>query len=80
MRIGEGAHIEGSVLFDGASVGAHSVISGAILGPGASVGDRCHVETGVVLGADVRLGSDNMLAAGARIFPGVQLPDRAITF
>ena len=36
--------------------------------------------TQTVLGDDVSLGADNVLAAGARIFPGVQLPDGAIRF
>jgi acetyltransferase-like isoleucine patch superfamily enzyme len=34
----------------------------------------------VVLGAGVKIGSGNTLAAGARIFPGVDLPDGAIKF
>jgi mannose-1-phosphate guanylyltransferase len=80
VAVGEGAHVEGSVLLDGARVGARSTVKGAILGPGAAVGERCHIEAGVVLGGDVKLGSDNVLAAGARIFPGVQLPDGAIRF
>jgi hypothetical protein len=33
-----------------------------------------------VIGEGVKIGSDNVLQAGARIFPGVQLPDRAIAF
>ena len=38
------------------------------------------IDGGVVLGAGVRLGADNVLRAGARIFPGVELPDGAIRF
>jgi mannose-1-phosphate guanylyltransferase len=80
VTIGEGAHVEGSVVLDGARVGARSTVKGAILGPGAAIGEHCHIEGGVVLGEGVHLGSDNILAAGARIFPGVQLPDGAIRF
>jgi mannose-1-phosphate guanylyltransferase len=80
VRIGEGAHVEGAVLLDGACVGARSTVRGAILGRGASIGEHCHLEACVVLGEGVRLGSDNVLAAGARIFPGVSLPDGAIRF
>jgi mannose-1-phosphate guanylyltransferase len=80
VTIGEGAHVEGSVLLDGASVGARSTIRGAILGRGAAVGEHCHLDSHVVLGEGVKVGSDNVLAAGARIFPGVQLPDGAIKF
>ena len=78
--VGEGSHVESSVLLGGASVGARSVVRGAIIGTGATIGDHCHIEGGVVLGAGVTLGSDNVLMAGARIFPGVQLPEGAIKF
>jgi mannose-1-phosphate guanylyltransferase len=80
VEIGEGAHVESSVLLDGVRIGARSTVRGSILGPGVSIGEHCHLEAGVVLGADVRLGSENILAAGARIFPGVHLPDGAIRF
>ena len=33
-----------------------------------------------MLGEGVEVGSDNVLAAGARIFPGVELPEGAIKF
>ena len=80
VQVGEGAHVESSVLLDGARVGARSTVRGSILGPDASIGEHCHLDTGVVLGAGVTLGSENILAAGARIFPGVHLPDGAIRF
>jgi mannose-1-phosphate guanylyltransferase len=80
VRIGEGAHVEGSAVLDGASVGARTVVRSAIVGPGARIGDHCHIEDGVVLGEGVTVGADNILRAGARIFPGVQLPDGAIKF
>jgi len=80
VSIGEGVRIEGSVALDGARVDAHSTVTGSIICPEASVGERCCVEHGVVLGAGVRLGPDNMLTAGARIFPGVELPAGAIRF
>ncbi len=80
VHIGEGAHVESSVLLDGVRVGARSTVRGSILGPEVTIGEHCHLDTGVVLGAGVSLGSENILAAGARIFPGVQLPDGAIRF
>jgi mannose-1-phosphate guanylyltransferase len=80
VRVGEWAHVESSVLLDGVTVGSRSTIRGSIIGPGVSIGDGCHIAGGVVLGASVRLGADNVLAAGARIFPGVELPKGAIKF
>ena len=50
------------------------------MGVGVSIGEHCHIEGGVVLGEAVSIGSENALAYGARIFPGVQLPTGAITF
>ncbi len=80
VSIGEGAHIEGSVLLEGTTVGAGSTIRSAIIAPGCSIGEHCHLEEGVVLGERVRLGAGNVLRAGARVFPGVELPDGAIRF
>jgi mannose-1-phosphate guanylyltransferase len=80
VTVGEGARVEASVLLEGVSVGAATTIHSSIIGRGASIGDRCHIEGGVILGEGVQLGSGNMLAAGARIFPGVELPDGAIRF
>jgi len=80
VRIDDGTRVESSVLLDGVSVGAGCVISDAIIGPGVTIGPRCRLEDGVVLGRAVRIGSDNTLTAGVRIFPDVQLPDEAIRF
>jgi mannose-1-phosphate guanylyltransferase len=80
VTVGEGARIESSVLLDGAAVGAGTRINSSIVGPAVTIGDRCHIEGGVVIGEGVEIGSGNMLLAGARIFPGVKLPDGAIRF
>jgi len=78
--IQERARVEASVLLDGVTVGAGTTIRSSIIGPGVTIGDHCHIEGRVVLGAGVRIGSGNTIAAGARIFPGVELPDGAIRF
>jgi mannose-1-phosphate guanylyltransferase len=80
VKVGEGARVEASVLLERVSVGAATTIRSSIIGRGATIGDRCHIEGGVVIGEGVKIGSGNMLAAGARIFPGVELPDGAIRF
>jgi mannose-1-phosphate guanylyltransferase len=78
--VGEGAHIESSVVLDGAVIGPRSTVHGSIVGPGAQVGEGCRLEGLVVLGERVVLGRDNVLASGVRIFPGVHLPAGAIGF
>jgi mannose-1-phosphate guanylyltransferase len=80
VTVGARARIECSVLLEQVSVGAGTTISSSIIGRRVTIGDNCHIEGGVVLGEGVKIGSGNMLAAGARIFPGVELPDGAIRF
>jgi mannose-1-phosphate guanylyltransferase len=75
----ESAHVERSVVLDGARIGAHASIRSSILGPGAAVGAHCRLD-GVVLGEGVTLGAGNILRAGARVSPGVSLPDAGIRF
>lgn len=80
VEVGAGAHIETSVVLDGARIGPRTTVRSSIVGPGVTIGEHCHLEGGVMLGEGVELGSQNSLARGARIFPGVQLPDGAIRF
>ncbi len=78
--MGQGTTIERAVVLDGATIGDHCVIRGAVVGAGARVGDRTHVEGLAMLGDGAQVGADNVLAHGARIAPGVTLPDGALRF
>ncbi len=80
VRIGAGAHVEGAVVLRGAQIGAHALLHGCIVGAGAHVGAHTQIRDGVVLGEGVTIGAENILDAGARISPGVELPDGAIQF
>jgi mannose-1-phosphate guanylyltransferase len=80
VTLGPGAHVDSSVLLDGACIGRGSRISRSIVGPGAQVGAHCQIDGETVLGAGVKLGAHNALTAGIRIFPGVELPDSAVAF
>ncbi len=75
-----GAHIERSVVLDGARIGAHTTIRSSIIGPRVEIGEHCHLDGGVVLGEGVRIGAQNVLRAGARLSPGTSLGDGAIRF
>jgi mannose-1-phosphate guanylyltransferase len=78
VTIADGAHVENSVLLDGCTIGPRSYVHSSIIGRRAVIGADCQVADGVVLGEQVKLGAANVLGAGARIFPNVELPDRAI--
>jgi mannose-1-phosphate guanylyltransferase len=80
VEVGAGAHIEASVVLEGSRIGARTTVSASIIGARVTIGEDCRIEGGVVLGEGVSIGSENVLAFGARIFPGVQLPSGAIRF
>jgi len=80
VSVAAGAHVESSVVLDGASIGPGAHVSSSIIAPGVSIGGHCHIDGGVVLGEGVTLGANNVLTAGARLSPQVRLPDGAIKF
>jgi mannose-1-phosphate guanylyltransferase len=80
VAVGAGSHVEDAILLAGVSVGSSTRIRSSIVGPRAQIGDHCVLEAGVVVGEGVKLGSGNVLSAGARIFPAVELPEGAIRF
>ncbi len=80
VRVGRGSTVERSVILDGARIGDGCEIRDCIVAAGVQVGNRTKLTGGAVIGEGVRIGADNVITRGARIFPGVDLPDRAIEF
>ena len=80
VTVGEGTSIERAVVMRGAQIGAHCTLHGCIVGAGARIGDHTRVEGLAVIGEGVAIGADNVVTNGARIFPGVELPDSSIRF
>jgi mannose-1-phosphate guanylyltransferase len=80
VTVGEHTTVERAVVLEGATIGANCHLSGCIVGAGVTIGDDCHVDGLSVLGQGVSLGAGNIVSNGARIFPGVSLPDGAIRF
>jgi mannose-1-phosphate guanylyltransferase len=80
VRIGANSTVERAVILRGAQIGAGCELRDCIVADGASVADGSKVTGGAVLGEGVKVGADNVITRGARIFPGVDLPDRAIEF
>ena len=80
VLVGANTTIERAVVLRGAEIGENCTLRGCIVGGGVRIGDNTHVEGMSVLGEGVTIGADNVIANGARISPGVELPDGAILF
>jgi len=80
VRIGHGCTVERSVILSGAEIGPSCILRDCIVAAGCRVGEGSRIEGGAVLGEGVTIGADNTIARGARIFPGVSIPDGAIKF
>jgi len=78
-RVGPGATVTGSVVFDDASIGAGASVSDSIIGRGAVIGDGAMV-SGAVIGDGVFVAPGNELARGIRVWPGVRLEETSIRF
>jgi mannose-1-phosphate guanylyltransferase len=75
--IQEGAVAEGSVIQDDAIIEAGAVIIDSVVGVGAVVGPRTVLD-GCVVGDGARIGADNELARGSRVWVDVTLVDKAV--
>jgi mannose-1-phosphate guanylyltransferase len=80
VTIGAETTIDRAVVMQGAEIGSHCTLDGCIVAGGVRIGDRCTIDGMSVLGEGVTVGDGNVISNGARIFPGVELPDGAILF
>jgi mannose-1-phosphate guanylyltransferase len=80
VSVGPGSTVERAVVLAGTRIGAGCELRDCILAGGCSVGDGTSITGGAVLGEGVSVGAHNVITRGARIFPGVKLPDGAIEF
>ncbi|MGW5285627.1 sugar phosphate nucleotidyltransferase [Rhodococcus pyridinivorans] len=78
-EIGAGARLDGAVIFDGARVEAGAVVERSIIGFGVRVGPRALIRDGVI-GDGADIGARCELLRGARVWPGVKIPDGGIRF
>lgn len=77
--VGSGATVEGAVVFDGARIDAGATVRGSVIGARAQIGPGCMV-VDAVIGDDARLGARCELLSGARVWPGVAIPESGIRF
>jgi mannose-1-phosphate guanylyltransferase len=80
VRIGAGTVVERAVILEGTEIGEGCELRDCIVAAGCRIGARTRITGGAVLGEGVEVGADNVITRGARIFPGVALPDGAIEF
>ncbi|MGB9224031.1 sugar phosphate nucleotidyltransferase [Mycobacterium sp.] len=78
-EIGAGVRLDGAVVFDGVKVEAGSVIERSIIGFGVRIGPRALIRDGVI-GDGADIGARCELLRGARVWPGVSIPDGGIRF
>jgi mannose-1-phosphate guanylyltransferase len=80
VTVGAGSTVERAVVLAGTQIGAGCELRDCIVAGGCRIGDGTTVTGGAVLGDGVSVGAHNVITRGARIFPGVELPDGAIEF
>lgn len=78
-EIGPGTRLDGAVIFDGVRVEAGCVIERSIIGFDARIGPRALIRDGVI-GDGADIGARCELLSGARVWPGVFLPDGGIRY
>ena len=78
-EVGPRARLDGAVLFDGSVVEAGAVVERSIVGKGARIGPRALIRD-TVIGDGAEVGARCELLRGARVWPGVQLPDGGVRF
>jgi mannose-1-phosphate guanylyltransferase len=80
VSVGAGSTVERAVVLEGTQIGEGCELRECIVAAGCRIGDGTSITGGAVLGDGVIVGAHNVIARGARIFPGVELPDGAIEF
>jgi mannose-1-phosphate guanylyltransferase len=80
VSVGAGSIVERAVVLAGASIGEDCILRDCIVGPNAGIGDRSQVVGGAMVGEGVMIGADNVIAHGARLFPGMEVPDGGLAF
>lgn len=80
VSVGAGSIVERSVVLEGARIGEGCVLRDCIVCPGAVIGDRTQIVDGAMIGEGVSIGADNVVSRGARVFPGMEVPDGGLAF
>jgi mannose-1-phosphate guanylyltransferase len=80
VQVGAGSTVERAVIMNGTEIAPGCTLRDCIVAAGCRIGEGTQITGGAVLGEGVTVGAHNMVTHGARIFPGVTLPDGALKF
>ena len=78
-EVGAGVRVDTSVIHDGVHIEAGATIERCVIGAGARIGARASL-TDCIIGEGAIIGARCELRDGARVWPGVQLPDGGLRF
>jgi mannose-1-phosphate guanylyltransferase len=78
--IGREATIENAVLWDDVVVEEEATIRSCVLGRSNHIGARSSIAGGAIIGDNCTIGLENRLEKGIRLWPGITIPDQAISF
>lgn len=78
-EIGPGVRLDGAIIFDGARIEAGSVVERSIIGSGARIGPRALLRDAII-GDGANVGARCELLRGARVWPGVVIPDCGVRY
>ena len=78
-EIGPGVRLDGAVIFEGARIEAGAAVERSIVGSGARIGLRARIRDAVI-GDGADIGARCELLRGARVWPGVFIPDCGIRY
>lgn len=78
-EVGAGVRVDTSVIFDGVQIEAGAIVERCVIGASARIGARAQL-TDCIIGEGAVVGARCELRDGARVWPGVQLPDGGLRF
>lgn len=79
-EVGAESEIDRAVIWAGVQTGQRSVIRESIVGRNVKLGDEVNVIGGAIVADQCTIGRENRLDRGIRIWPGFEVPPKAITF
>lgn len=78
--VGSGSNINGSILFDGVTIGKNCIIKNSIISYNAVIGDNVVIEDNAVIGDNTRIGNNNILKNQVKININSKIQDNEIFF